>query len=310
MQKNIFLWLFFILGLTICCPADDETPEWTTTAVRAPHVQHCVFTSAVARTKVSYHIYTPEIYDAQKEQRFPVLYWLHGTGGGLKGVAPVAACFDAAIRADKIPPLLIVFPNGMATSMWCDSKDGRVPMETMFVKDLIPYIDVHFRTIASRAGRIIEGFSMGGYGAARLGFKYPERFAAISFLGGGPLQPEFKVNETPRARPREAAALFKSVYDDDQEYFKAQSPWVLAAQNASALQSIMSIRQVIGDCDVTLENNRKLDAHLTQLKIPHIFTVLPGVAHNVDAVLRALGETNWKFYRDVFGKSAVAVGRK
>ncbi|MCX6916959.1 MAG: hypothetical protein NT167_28635, partial [Verrucomicrobia bacterium] len=41
--------------------------------------------------------------------------------------------------------------------------------------------------------------------------------------------------------------------------------------------------------------------HLRKLEIPHTFTVLPGVAHNPMAVLSALGEANWGFYRVVFG---------
>jgi hypothetical protein len=92
-------------------------------------------------------------------------------------VGPLAAYFDPAIRAGKVPPMLIVFPNGLPNGMWCDSKDGRTLMETMLVKELIPHIDVTFRTPAARDGRIIEGFSVGGYGAARLGRKYHEASA-------------------------------------------------------------------------------------------------------------------------------------
>ena len=139
--------------------------------MRAPRVEFHTFDSAAAKAKVSYHLYTPEAYDTEKEQRFPVLYWLHGTGGGRAGIAPLSAFFDRAIREGKIPPMLIVFPNGLATSMWCDSKDGSVPMETVVVKELVPHVDATFRTVAAREGRLIEGFSMGGYGAARLGLQ-------------------------------------------------------------------------------------------------------------------------------------------
>jgi enterochelin esterase-like enzyme len=49
-------------------------------------------------------------------------------------------------------------------------------MEAIVVRELLPEVDTAFGTIAAREGRILEGFSMGGYGAARLGFKHPERF--------------------------------------------------------------------------------------------------------------------------------------
>ena len=52
------------------------------------------------------------------------------------------------------------------------------------MKDLIPHIDATYRTIADRGSRWVEGFSMGGFGAAHLGFKYPEIFGAVSIMSG------------------------------------------------------------------------------------------------------------------------------
>jgi enterochelin esterase-like enzyme len=185
-------------------------------------------------------------------------------------------------------------------SLWVDWKNGRVPMETVVVRELLPHVDATFRTIGTPAGRLIEGMSMGGYGAARLGFKFPKLFGSVSILSGGPLQ-EFDVHEAPRASPLHAQAVLDSVFGGDPEYFKAQSPWRLAEQNAEAVRRIRRIRQVVGDRDNVLENNRRFDARLTRLNIPHAFLVLPGVSHNLRELFDALGESNWAFYRDVFG---------
>ncbi|MCI0540313.1 MAG: hypothetical protein L0Z50_34350 [Verrucomicrobiales bacterium] len=93
------------------------------------------------------------------------------------------------------------------------------------------------------------------------------------------------------------------------EYFKAQSPWVLAEQNAAAVQRATRVRVAIGDRDFTLPLNRNFDAHLSRLSIPHTFTVVPGVGHDTLALLNALGESHWEFYREVFGNvSAEASG--
>jgi len=62
--------------------------------------------------------------------------------------------------------------------MYCDSRDGKYPLETVIVSDLIPHVDAACRTIAAREGRGLDGFSMGGFGAAHLGFKYPD-FSAL-----------------------------------------------------------------------------------------------------------------------------------
>lgn len=279
----------------LVCAQTTTEPQWVLPDVRAPRVRKHLLNSPSAMTQVSFFVYTPEAYEADAHRRFPVLYWLHGSGGGIAGVPQVAAHFDAAIRAGKIPPMLVVFPNGLPNGMWCDWKDASVPMETVVMKELLPYIDATFRTVAAREGRIIEGFSMGGYGAARLGFKHHERFAAVSLLGGGPLQPDF--NETPRVGARGREQVFNAVYGGDMEYYRAQSPWRIAEQNAAVLRTGMLIRQVVGERDETLRFNRDFHVHLTSLEIPHRYLQLPGIGHNPTAVLRAMAEGNWDFYR-------------
>lgn len=297
---KIVLLLTFTSFISIARAQDSS---WVTPAVRAPRVTHHTFESKAAKTKVSFHAYTPEIYDVEKERRFPVLYWLHGTGGGRGGIAPMSAWFDAAIREGNIPPMLVVFPNGLATSMWCDSKDGRVPMETVVVKELIPHIDANFRTIAKREGRLIEGFSMGGYGAARLGLKYPDVFAGFSCLAGGLLDLDLA---GPRAtgNPEERERLFQGTFGGDLDYFRTQSPLTLATQQADAVRGKLLIRIAAGLRDNTGPLNRAFSDRLTELKIEHTFTKVPGVGHDTLALLRGLGEANWRFYSSVFSSAA------
>jgi enterochelin esterase-like enzyme len=275
-------------------------PAWVTPAVTAPRVQFRTFSSAAAKTKVSYHLYAPAIYDEEPERRFLVLYWLHGTSGGRPGIAPLSAFFDSAMREGKIPPMLVVFPNGLVASMWCDSKDGSVPMETVVVKELVPHIDATFRTVASREGRIIEGFSMGGYGAARLGLKYPEFFGAVSVLAGGPLDLEF---HGPRAaaNPDGRDRIVKDTFGGDMGYYKAQSPITVAELNAANVRGKVLIRQAVGSRDFSAALNRAFSAHLKKLNIEHTFTEVPGVSHDTMALLRGLGEANWEFYRSALG---------
>jgi predicted dienelactone hydrolase/enterochelin esterase-like enzyme len=302
-QPLLALLLGVALQGTAPAAPGDIQPQWVLPAVTAPRLQYHTFDSAAVRTKVSYFIYTPEVYDTEKERRFPVLYWLHGSGGGLPGVPQLVAHFDAAIRAGKTPPMLVVFANGLPQGMWCDSKDGKTPVETIVIKELLPHIDATFRTLAGRAGRIVEGFSMGGYGAARLGFKYSDLFAAVSMLAAGPLDLEL-AGPRASANPGEREEILQAVYGGDLAHFRAQSPWVLAEQNAAALRDAGKIRMAVGEQDFTLALNRDVDAHLTRLGVPHTFTVPPGVEHNPMALLTALGEGNWQFYRDTFGGGA------
>lgn len=275
--------------------------RWVTSAAHAPRLQQRFFHSTAAKTKVSYHIYTPTVYDTDKKRRFPVLYWLHGSGGGLRGLPKLVKHFDGAIRSGKIPPMIVVFPNGMPDSMWCNSKDGKVPMETVVIKELLPHIDATIRTISSRNGRMIEGFSMGGYGAARLGFKYPDLFGTASILGAGPLQLNFTAEIGPKDKARARTRILGTAYGNDQSYFLAQSPWALAKKNVESIRGKLRVRQIVGDRDGMLNPNRDLHAHLEALHIPHTWTVLPGVRHNPLQVFRSLEKTNWNFYRETFG---------
>ncbi len=276
--------------------------QWVTPNIKAPRLKQGIFDSAAAHTKVSYFIYTPEAYDKEPVHRFPVLYWLQG--GTMQGVPFLVQHFDAAIKANKIPPMLIVFANGKFMSMWVNSKDGKTPMESVVIKDLVPHIDATYRTMTSRQARAVEGFSAGGYGAGRLGFKYSEIFGAVSMLSAGPLQQELKVGQSPRATRHEVENLMTRTYGNDQEYFKAQSPWATVEQYATKIRSSLLIRQVVGEQDEVYENNRKFDAHLTKLHIPHEFIVVPGVGHDTSAVLNGLGEKNWAFYRMAFANLA------
>ncbi|MFN7842795.1 MAG: hypothetical protein ACK5N9_13835, partial [Pirellula sp.] len=117
-----------LLVLVLCAELSPAQPSsqpvasqsqlaWVTAEAKAPRVSFQTFDSEAAKTKVSYHIFKPGAYDIELQRRFPVVYWLHGSGGGLAGIPKVAAHFDAAIEAGKTPPCLIVFVNGLVEGM-------------------------------------------------------------------------------------------------------------------------------------------------------------------------------------------------
>ncbi|MFN9966724.1 MAG: alpha/beta hydrolase [Lysobacteraceae bacterium] len=276
-------------------------PPWTTPAVASPLVEYRQFASTLAGGPVSYHVYLPAAYAAQPWRRFPVVYWLHGSGTPTEGIATVAARFHQAIAEERIPPLIVVFPNGLPYGMWCDAKSGVQPVESVFVHDLIPQVDGAFRTIPERRGRVLDGFSMGGYGAARLGLRFQGAFAGFSMLGAGPLQLDL-LEERPGLQPIELRRrILDDVYGGDPAFFAAQSPSSLAETFlASAQRHPPRIRQVIGTLDFTLQGNRDFHARLTQLGIAHEYIEVPGVGHVVPGLMDALGDRFWAFYRESF----------
>jgi enterochelin esterase-like enzyme len=256
------------------------------------------FRSHAAGTEVSFHIYAPPAYAADPDRRFPVVYWLHGSGGGVSGISRLSSLVDEAVATGRVQPFLLVFVNGLRMGMYVDWANGRAPLETVIVQELRPHVDANWRTIATREGRLLDGFSMGGYGAGRFGFRYPELFRSVSMMGAGPVQETLE--RTPRASRVRAEDLLRDVYGGGQDRFRAVSPRRYAEQNAATLARDSRLRLVIGDRDETLENNRDFHEHLTRLGIPHDWIVLPGVGHDPMGVLTALGDRHWAFYRDAF----------
>ena len=295
----VMIRIIFLAVLLSLVPVNAaEPPQWRTPVVEGPQISYHTFISQSADAEVSYHLYTPKVYAEDPQRRFPVVYWLHGSGGGLQGIFPLTRYVDAAIDAGQVPPFLVVFVNGLPLGMYVDWKDGSAPIESIIMNELIPHIDATYRTIAGREGRLLDGFSMGGYGAARLGFKYPETFGAVSIMGGGPLQET--LTRTPRASFKQVDELMREVYGGKQENFRAVSPRRHAADNAAVIARHSLVRVVIGSRDNLFDNNLDFHKYLVGLGITHDWVVVEGIGHDPLGLLRAMGDRHWAFYREAF----------
>lgn len=113
-------------------------------------------------------------------RRYPVLYLLHGATGGENDWLTRTNLTAYAARYH----LIIVMP-GVGDSWYANSaSDAAARYEDAIVRDLIPYVDGKYHTIASAYGRAIAGLSMGGFGAMKFALRYPHLFAfAASFSG-------------------------------------------------------------------------------------------------------------------------------
>ncbi len=216
-------------------PNNWVDPDRTEPAGTRYHTFH----SRTINADVSYLIYLPPDYETQTSTRYPVVYFLHGSGGTPAKGAVLTNRLDAAIRANRTRPMIAVYVNGLAgNTMYCDTPDGKYPVESVIMRDLIPHVDATYRTIASRESRAVEGFSMGGFGAALLGFKYPEVFGVVSIEAPALLGPHVEGRDAANAW----AKLFPVAMGGDMEYFRAHDPFTLAVKNAAALRDRSLIR--------------------------------------------------------------------
>lgn len=81
-------------------------------------------------------------------------------------------------------PAIIVMPYGGIGSEYADWRTGQERWETFHIKQLLPYIDASYRTIADRAHRAITGFSMGGLGTMRYATRHPDLFSVAAPMSG------------------------------------------------------------------------------------------------------------------------------
>lgn len=164
--------------VTTGSPAAADTPGLSGTPAGAP--TPCVQTqgqfttvdvpSRVLGYAIATRIYLPPCYGAASTA-YPVLYLVHGLNYAEDqwqrlGVGTAA---DRLIASGEIAPLIIVLPR--------DQGDDR--LDPAFVSDLLPYIDGHYRTLASPGYRAIGGMSRGGGWSIHLGLRYPELFGRV-----------------------------------------------------------------------------------------------------------------------------------
>src|SRR5215469_224023 len=124
-------------------------------------------------------IYLPPGYAADRNRRYPVIYLLHGytnsddgwfgpnvKSGFQSAGTTLPAVADQAISAGVAREVIIVMPNAYTVyqgSMYSNSvTTGN--WEAYLTRELVEYVDSHYRTIPERAGRGLAGHSMGGYG--------------------------------------------------------------------------------------------------------------------------------------------------
>ena len=273
--------------------AKPKDPPWVVPPkAPIPLLAHKTFKSAAMGLDVGYHLYLPPGYAEQKERRYPVIYWHHGMNCHESNDQFPAAILDQGIRDGKVPPLIMVYPNGGGRTFYCDAVDGTALSETMIVKEFIPHVDASYRTIAAREGRALQGMSMGGFGVLKLAFKHPELYSSVVAFAGGYLDADQLETRSPE--------LLKRMFGGDKAKFAEETPMALARAKAASIK--LPIKIFVGTKDFLLEHNRRLHAVLEELKIPHDYEEIPDIAHNLPALAKYQGTRTLEFAAGAFGE--------
>jgi len=277
-------------------------------------------------------VYLPKGYDADPAKRWPVFYYLHGLTGTenqwTKGDHIEAAADALAL------PAIIVMPDGdddfyidsampidyakcMASGAGLFIPTKQKPertcvktrhYETYIIKDLIGWVDAHYRTNATRDGRAIAGLSMGGFGAMHLAMRHPDLFAAAAshsgalallYKGPRPFAPGKAELVTDVASwGKEVGAMgdwIRNLFGPDIATWKQYDVVELAKQLPAGKLALYF------DCgtedDFGLHDNlRYVDEALTAAHVEH--TVYLGPGRHDDAFWAARAPESLKFLRD------------
>jgi S-formylglutathione hydrolase FrmB len=129
-------------------------------------------------------VYLPPSYAASPNRRYPVVYFLHGYAVQAErywNLLAVPDTAEAKMAEGSAREMILVHPD--AFTIYSGSMYSNSPTigdwESFIARDLVSYIDSHYRTIADRSARGLAGHSMGGYGTVRIGMKHPEAFSSL-----------------------------------------------------------------------------------------------------------------------------------
>lgn len=261
-----------------------------------------VLNSHILHHPVRYCVMLPNSYSTDSNKKYPVLYFLHGLGENEQTLIQSGGwdLIQDLEREHKVGDFIMAAPEGRA-SFFIDSADGHDLYSDFFLREFLPYIETHYRIIRQRRSRGVTGLSMGGYGALRFAFAYPELFGSVT------AQSPALITESPReldADLRDAgplARLLGSVFGNpiNTAHWNQNNPFDLARKNRAQISSQAIYINCGQQDEYGFEQGAEaMHKQLAAEKIAHEFHLYPG-GHNAEYFLSHLGETiefHWKVF--------------
>lgn len=237
------------------------------------NVIHKTYYSQLMARDIGYNIYLPPDYNENGE-KFPVSYHLHGwTGNESSEVWAMEKIYKGKQE-------ITVFPNNSPVI----EKYEKLPVEFMFINELMPHIEREYKTISAHSGRSISGFSMGGGMAFNYAIKYPELFSSVTAYAGTYHHYYHKGSGTVGTDPKKASELYADMMKEER-YFDEGNILCLIRQNAKKIRGSLDINMHIGTADILFCDNEILHLYLDSLHIPHKYNIFEGAGHELERIL-------------------------
>jgi len=139
------------------------------------------------KTEQRISVYLPPGYD-YSDKEYPVVYFLPGYGARTETfMAEFYRAMDSFLDAEEVNEMLIVVVNGIGvlegTFYYNSPVTGN--WEDFVTKDVIQYVDSHYRTIQSAEARGLAGHSMGGFGVINIAMRTKDIFSYVYSMSPG-----------------------------------------------------------------------------------------------------------------------------
>ena len=199
-------------------------------------------------------------------QKFPVVYLLHGGGGGFRDWSNYS---DVAGYAER--GLILVMPEGNSSYYTNSADHPQDRYEDYVVHDLIADVERRFPAVSDRAHRAIAGVSMGGFGAVVLALKHPDLFIFAGGLSSALDVPSRPFSIKRVGQYRQHSSIFGPWGSQGR---RGSDPFVLVRSADPAQTPYLFL--TCGDQESLLPTNRRFAAMLLARHFSYEFHTMPG----------------------------------
>jgi S-formylglutathione hydrolase FrmB len=222
------------------------------------------FRSTALDREMTYRVFLPAKIDAG--QKLPVVYLLHGNGGGYRDWSNNS---DVARYAAK--GLILVMSEGHGSYFMNAVERPRDKYEDYLIRDLVADVESRFPARAGRGSRALVGVSMGGFAAIELGLRHPEMFAFAGAISPAIDVPERRFSWKRAGQWWKFRTIFGSLGSKERQ---ARDPFVLVQSADPA--TVPYFYLTAGEQEPLLEPIRRFAARLGQRGFAHEFHTRPG----------------------------------
>ena len=229
-------------------------------------------------------VFLPPSYSTARNRRYPVVYALHGYSIGAEQWTheiDVPQTIEGAF-AQGAQDMIVVLPDSKTVhngSMYSSSATTG-DFEQFIARDLVAYIDAHYRTIPNRLSRGLVGHSMGGYGASRIGMKHPDVFGSLYIMSPCCMSAR---NAGPASAENEKALAYLDLPTKDGvpqpdviAKWAANAPLAFVDQYIGNLRQYRAIAMDVGDQDGLRIDAGKLHDIMDSYGIANSFEIYHG----------------------------------